>query len=264
MTQNKLKRIHFVHSITLAVLIVILGILLITSCLDIYYSSDRDPYSPDSIAQRFDRISSVVYITIVGIVGGLALDVIFPLERKRPKAVAQERVLLARLRARVLSAENENRMLLEKNLWRRKVWRCIFLIIPCVVFILLMIYPTYYLSDPDHFTVTNLNADIIKAVLIVIIPALLGLVCFFIFYLLIRRSIRNEAKFCKHVLSGSSGKTAPNISDKNHKKKWLPWFIRGCLLLLAASFILVGIINGGANDVLKKAIAICTECIGLG
>ena len=33
---------------------------------------------------------------------------------------------------------------------------------------------------------------------------------------------------------------------------------------VAIAFILVGIFNGGANDVLVKAINICTECIGLG
>lgn len=33
---------------------------------------------------------------------------------------------------------------------------------------------------------------------------------------------------------------------------------------LAIAFIIVGVTNGGANDVLTKAIAICTECIGLG
>lgn len=34
--------------------------------------------------------------------------------------------------------------------------------------------------------------------------------------------------------------------------------------VVAVTFILVGVINGGANDVLIKAINICTECIGLG
>lgn len=37
-------------------------------------------------------------------------------------------------------------------------------------------------------------------------------------------------------------------------------------LLLAAAlvFILLGVMNGGARDVLIKAVNICTECIGLG
>ncbi len=34
--------------------------------------------------------------------------------------------------------------------------------------------------------------------------------------------------------------------------------------IVAVSFIIAGITNGGANDVLLKAINICTECIGLG
>jgi hypothetical protein len=33
---------------------------------------------------------------------------------------------------------------------------------------------------------------------------------------------------------------------------------------MAVAFLILGIFNGGAEDVLKKAIAICTECIGLG
>lgn len=38
------------------------------------------------------------------------------------------------------------------------------------------------------------------------------------------------------------------------------------ILILAAAlvFILLGVMNGGARDVLVKAINICTECIGLG
>lgn len=34
--------------------------------------------------------------------------------------------------------------------------------------------------------------------------------------------------------------------------------------IIAVTFIIIGAINGGANDVLIKAINICTECIGLG
>ena len=40
--------------------------------------------------------------------------------------------------------------------------------------------------------------------------------------------------------------------------------VRACLGALAVVFIIVGIINGGASDVLLKALVICTECIGLG
>lgn len=40
--------------------------------------------------------------------------------------------------------------------------------------------------------------------------------------------------------------------------------IRLILTAIALLFIILGVMNGGAKDVLIKAINICTECIGLG
>lgn len=42
------------------------------------------------------------------------------------------------------------------------------------------------------------------------------------------------------------------------------WTTRGIVLVASIVFIVLGIVNGGANDVLIKAVNICTECIGLG
>ena len=52
------------------------------------------------------------------------------------------------------------------------------------------------------------------------------------------------------------------ISSKT--QKICLWVARAVVGVTAITFILVGIFNGGANDVLIKAINICTECIGLG
>ena len=40
--------------------------------------------------------------------------------------------------------------------------------------------------------------------------------------------------------------------------------VRSALLVLAFVFIIIGIVNGGMDDVFQKAVKICTECIGLG
>ena len=40
--------------------------------------------------------------------------------------------------------------------------------------------------------------------------------------------------------------------------------MRKFLVILAILLIAVGVANGGARDVLVKAVNICTECIGLG
>ncbi|MBQ9064736.1 MAG: thioredoxin [Blautia sp.] len=36
------------------------------------------------------------------------------------------------------------------------------------------------------------------------------------------------------------------------------------VLIVAVCFIVAGVFNGSAKDVLGKAINICTECVGLG
>ena len=36
------------------------------------------------------------------------------------------------------------------------------------------------------------------------------------------------------------------------------------ILIIAVVFIVIGVANGGAADVLQKAVNICRECIGIG
>ena len=40
--------------------------------------------------------------------------------------------------------------------------------------------------------------------------------------------------------------------------------IRGALLAAAAAMIVLGVLDGGAEEVFAKAAAVCAECIGLG
>lgn len=52
---------------------------------------------------------------------------------------------------------------------------------------------------------------------------------------------------------------------KNKRNKDRVFRILRIILLTAAVILLIaGILNGSARDVFRKAIRICTECIGLG
>lgn len=44
-------------------------------------------------------------------------------------------------------------------------------------------------------------------------------------------------------------------------RKRLLW---AALLCAAIALVVLGVLNGGARDVLAKAVKICSECIGLG
>jgi hypothetical protein len=252
---------HSILKVILTGLVLLTGIVLIGVCLDIYFSSEHDPYSPATIAQAFARISAVVWITVIGIAAGIAVDLLSPDEKKRPRAIVHEKIALEKLRNKIntLSETAESRT----ASFRRQ--RILLTAVPCVITVALMIYPCLYFSDAGHFSVTNLNADIVKAILIVMFPAILTLIVFFAAGVLIRRSLRNEIIFYKELLKEVPQKvtTAPQSNGTNDKK-WFLWSIRGGFLLLAILFITMGVCNGGVQDVLKKAIAICTECIGLG
>lgn len=53
-------------------------------------------------------------------------------------------------------------------------------------------------------------------------------------------------------------------SMSKYRKKSMGIFMRWILLCLAIVFILLGMYRGETQDVLRKAVNICMECIGIG
>ena len=77
-------------------------------------------------------------------------------------------------------------------------------------------------------------------------------------------SIERQIGLVKAAIAESSASLS-KVAPKNRKSySKITLCIRVTLAVLALAFIVAGILNGGMADVLAKAIAICTECIGLG
>ena len=254
MTQEKIKRIHQWYSWILAAVLAVLGVLCILSCLDIYTSGPR-PYSSEAIALRFHRIIVPVAISAIGILGGIALNLLMPATPLRSKSCTSSEEVMLRLRnkADIPPVTKEIRL--------RRILR----LSTGFLFVALMFYPAVYFLTPTHFTVSTLNADVIRAVLIALIPAIVGLALCWVCRTLLIGSYRREAAIYKQALA--DGHRAPAAHEQTHSKKCACGYLRAVritLAMIAVIFIIIGIFNGGAEDVLKKAIAICTECIGLG
>ena len=97
-----------------------------------------------------------------------------------------------------------------------------------------------------------------------------------IFYVIVcPRSVKREIELLRQAMKNTTAKN--NTADEenksflskindfvNNNEKSLVLGVRIALIGCAVGFIVAGIINGGMNDVLKKAVKICTECIGLG
>ena len=72
------------------------------------------------------------------------------------------------------------------------------------------------------------------------------------------------ASFAAQAVSRSKDETYPVPRPVSYTNVPRQSTIRFILAILALLFIILGVMNGGAQDVLIKAINICTECIGLG
>ena len=77
-----------------------------------------------------------------------------------------------------------------------------------------------------------------------------------------RASLQREIALVKQAIAAGAEAPAAQKQQKDHSK--LLSGLRWALLGLAIAIAVYGFFAGGTNDVLTKAINICTECVGLG
>lgn len=254
MSLDTTKKLRRIYDILFSALLVITGIALATACIQIYRSGDR-PFSPESILQHFLPISLLVYGTLVNVIFRILLDMFLSKETGRPKPIIHDDIRLDhQLRKGGPTGGYAEDAQKERTLRRRYVS------VTALVFILLMIWPAFYFADIDHFTVTDLNRDVIVSLAIALIPGIAGLGACLLCKHLCAKSYTRELAICKEAAKAGALSTDPVNAEKEHRLTVL----RSVIAVIAVVFIIVGIFNGGASDVLLKAIAICTECIGLG
>ena len=253
MTQDKIRRIHQWYSWILAAVLAVLGVLLIISCIDIYTSGPR-PYSAKAIGLRFQRIAIPVLIGVIGASGGIALNLFLPLQTRRSKGSASPEDIMLRLRrkADIPPVQKEIRL------------RLVLRIGTGILFAALMLWPLIYFLTPENFTVSDLNTDVVRAITFALIPAITGLVLCWVCRLLVHSSFRRESAVYKEALAQGHNASPKATESTQQCRCRKPHAVRSILVVAALVFIIIGICNGGVEDVLKKAIAICTECIGLG
>ena len=253
MTQDKIKMIHRWYSWFLAAIMTILGVLFVLSCLDIYTSGPR-PYSSAAIGFRFRKILIPVIIGCIGVIGGVVLNLLLPAEVTRAKSMMHPKEIMLRMRkkADIPPVKKEIRL------------RLLYRLVAALLFICLMIYPLGYFLTPEHFSISNLNSDITRSVMVVMIPAAIGLALCWLCRVLVYKSYQRETSLYKKAITPGKQKTSSNDTKQKHSHHFALSAIRIFVVIIAVAFLMLGIFNGGAEDVLKKAIAICTECIGLG
>lgn len=254
---NRIKIIHMIYGIIVSVLIVALGVAMIISCWDIY-SNGPNAFTRQSIGEKLKDMSILLWLNLGAIVGGVVLNLLFPLQRPKTKAVRDELVVMQKLAAKAGTPTDEEKNAIEKL--QRKRW--IYPVITAGIFGGLMARPAFYLLDKSNFPGVDATAEIMAACLIALPPIIIGLLLCFICSIVVKKQVLKETEIYKQIIA-SGNKVAP-APAADTAKPMLTKTVRYVGLIVAVVFIVLGCFNGSARDVLTKAIKICTECIGLG
>ena len=257
MVTQKTKKLHLIYGCAVTVAVLALGVVLILSVLDIYRADPTGaPYSPATIGAHFHDISILVYCTAALIGSGFLLDVFAPVKEERPKPVRDQRALMLKAAAKAGTPSAEEQKRIDKEHLLRT---CI--TVGCVSFFAgLMVYPLIHVLFHHDYSAANPNTEVIRSTLVVFVPAIVGFVVCHVGALLVAKSYLRQTDIYKSIKNDGQ---KPAVVEKTASKTPVR-IIRCVILVVAVTFIVMGILNGSAYDVLTKAVAICTECIGLG
>ena len=260
MTKKTIQHIRFVYSIALSLMLIVTGILLMISCVNIYKIGNR-PFTTENISVAFAKIAIPVWITVALTVIGIIATLFFPDEKSRVKTTKEKKSTLALLQKKLnIDACDQNMLtLLKKEQKTHTILQIAAIAIVCAVAIPAVVYALNF----NNYTADH-NASVIAACLWILPCTFVAMGVSVAFIYLENASVERQIRYIKSAIAQSKSVTpAPQVQkDSNHSK--LVMGIRIALLVIAIALIIAGILNGGMADVLSKAINICTECIGLG
>ena len=248
------KRIRKIYDWVLTLGLLVAGGLLIHGCVSIYQLGDR-PFSPETVAVAFSRISVPIYLTLALAAGSFLLHLCLPLAEKKSVTPVYS-MQLARLQQRLALDRVENSEI-KAQIEKLRSTRKLHIAITGILLVICSIIFLSYGLNPANFHQSEINHSMAMAMLL-FFPCLavpFGYGCFAAFYGL--QLTKKEISLSRQVLKEAE------IQPAVKKEGWLLWLRLG-LLCIGLSLLLYGFFTGGTADVLTKAINICTECVGLG
>lgn len=255
MKNDRKKWIYTLFNWLLSAAIIVAGICLMAGCLRIYLSGGEQIYTPEKVAAAFAPIAVPVYICL----GLIVVSFILPFVLKRSEGKAPRTKDLAMELKRLRLTRDPAAADSEKKAALKKLAKWDWLEILCtVVSIIALDFCIQYALNGDNFTQDNAKiTESIVAAMYVFVP------CVVVFFGCCIVSIyRGRRKMEKQI---AILKQCPPLTQKAAPKKdrFAP-VLRYVVLGLAVACMVYGLATGGWQDVLTKAVNICTECVGLG
>ena len=255
MNQDTKKKIRLLYGILLSVMLVACGLLLMGSCLQIYLSGCDQIYTPEKVAEYFGRIAVPVYICLGLIVLGFVLHlVLWQVPGKDPRIkhpVMQLRRL--QLTRDPSQADGEKQTALRQLKGRRLALQLICLVVSLLcagVFCFFSLVNAVFFPEPAQATAYVVSLMPIFAPCVAV-----GLGWGVVTAYLARRNVEKQIALFKQC---------PPLPRKAKTNKPVVLVVLYAVLVIALAAVVYGLATGGWQDVLTKAVNICTECVGLG
>lgn len=265
---GKTEKIRLIYAIFLGVFSVAVGIAVICVAADIYYTGKGTGviYSREIVGERLSKLA----IPLILLVGAIIAGAVFPLYKVRQRPTSENAV--KKLASRMPSGgEGEEFDAAQKAFNKTKYIRLGVWLAALAVALAAAIAVLCYVLDRSNFPGADVTEEIFALVRFVLpftAAALVSLSAAAVYNGVLAQKQLNALKKMIKSGNGECAATSDPAFVSKVKSVWNSaitlWAVRGVLLVLAITFIIVGIFNGGANDVLVKAINICQECIGLG
>ncbi len=265
MSNDTRKLIHRIYGIAISAVTVIAGARLAWACYGIYSTGKAaggQIYTRQIVAEAFAPIALSVYLCLALVIGGFILHLLLPPEQKKLAPEKNRRLILDRLhgKADLSLADAALADSIRKQQKARRLHTLISAVLLAVCSAIFLVYACNQTLWPE---VAEITPVMLRSVLLLLgclaIPT--GYTVFTAYFC--RRSMDKEIGLMKQAAKEAPASPAPVSKPACNCEKWM-LAARFAIVVVAAGLLLYGYFTGGIADVIAKAAAICTECVGLG
>ena len=265
MSQNVRKRIHLIYGIALTAATLVAGVCFIAACYGIYtaglQSGADQIYSRAIVAQAFSVIAVPVYLCLALTIGSFILHLALPVETKRMKPEKNRQLILSRLQSKtdLAGCEAELRAAIEKQQKGRRLATSTAAAVCAVCAAIFLIYAC---NGKNWAEVKYVTDSMIQSMSFFLPCLAVSLASAIVAAYFCRGSLDKEIELMKQATAQAPKKV--DSPAPAARKTPAMTIVRCAVIAVAIGFIIYGVSGGGITGVVAKAVAICTECIGLG
>lgn len=232
------------------------GLCLMAACLQIYHSGGEQIYTPGKVAAAFAPISVPVYICLGLIVVSFILPLILKRTDKKSPRAKDAVMELKRLQLTRDIGQADEEKQAEFRRFRRfsritTILCCALCVCTAGLFLILALSHSRFYPEAAEATTYMVS----------LMPQFATSAVLFLGYIFVanrlQRKVMDQQIAILKQCPPAKAKPAP-------KKACLVTVLHYVVLGLALVIMVYGLATGGWQDVLTKAVNICTECVGLG